>query len=70
MMVRQQLSDRLIAAGQSGVVLETDFRVALHRHLVEAFRAKRFNNSKRRVFNALISVITNVQMEAKTADKV
>ena len=69
-MVRQQLSDKLVAGGQSGVVLDTDFRLALHRHLVEGFSVKRWNNSKRRVFNALVTVITRLRMEARVADKV
>ena len=68
--VKQQLSDRLIQTGKSGVVLEIDFRLALYRHFVDTTRSKRRDRAKRSVFAALVSVTVNCRLEEKTARKV
>ena len=68
--VRQEMSEKLIRAGHSGVVLEDEFRHTLYRHLVEGLGAARQIRAKRSVVTAWVSLLRMSQWYEKAAEKV
>ena len=70
MKVRQEMSEKLIRAGHSGVVLEDEFRHTLYRHLVEGLGAARQIRAKRSVVTAWVSLLRMSQWYEKAAEKV